>query len=220
MAVFRIERTRDYTVMSNHHLRNEKLSLKAKGLLSMMLSLPDDWNYTTRGLAKICKEGVDAIGGARVELTSKEASYIERTVGDYPDSPLSEGLCRLNGAQALAFARCRALDNDMGRGQRQSRLMAAMVAQTRRMTALNVVNVFAALKHAWSSSLSGFAQVRLLGSALWLRGAKVTSIVVPFEGHWHYGEVKGNNGVVINMDQNVRLLREALGLKPLVLPAQ
>ena len=62
MAVFRIERTRDYTVMSNHHLRNHELSLKAKGLLSMMLSLPDDWNYTTRGLAKICKEGVDAIG--------------------------------------------------------------------------------------------------------------------------------------------------------------
>ena len=49
MAVFRIERTRDYTVMSNHHLRNHELSLKAKGLLSMMLSLPDDWNYTTRG---------------------------------------------------------------------------------------------------------------------------------------------------------------------------
>ena len=60
MAVFRIERTRDYTVMSNHHLRNANLSLKAKGLLSMMLSLPEDWNYTTRGLAKICKEGVDA----------------------------------------------------------------------------------------------------------------------------------------------------------------
>ena len=68
MAIFRIERTRDYTVMSNHHLRNGKLSLKAKGLLSMMLSLPEDWNYTTRGLAKICKEGVDAIGGALREL--------------------------------------------------------------------------------------------------------------------------------------------------------
>ena len=63
MAVFRIERTRDYTVMSNHHLRDKALSLKSKGLLSMMLSLPEDWNYTTRGLAKICKEGVDAIGG-------------------------------------------------------------------------------------------------------------------------------------------------------------
>ena len=76
MAVFRIERTRDYTVMSNHHLRNEKLSLKAKGLLSMMLSLPEDWNYTTRGLAKICKEGVDAIGNALRELET--AGYIVR----------------------------------------------------------------------------------------------------------------------------------------------
>ena len=76
MAVFRIERTRDYTVMSNHHLRNGKLSLKAKGLLSMMLSLPEDWNYTTRGLAAICKEGVDAIGGALWELET--AGYIVR----------------------------------------------------------------------------------------------------------------------------------------------
>ena len=76
MAVFRIERTRDYTVMSNHHLRNANLSLKAKGLLSVMLSLPEDWNYTTRGLAKICKEGVDAIGAALRELEA--AGYIVR----------------------------------------------------------------------------------------------------------------------------------------------
>ena len=76
MAVFRIERTRDYTVMSNHHLRDKALSLKSKGLLSMMLSLPEDWNYTTRGLAKICKEGVDAIGGALRELEA--AGYIIR----------------------------------------------------------------------------------------------------------------------------------------------
>ena len=61
MAVFRIEKTRDYTVMSNHHLRDTGLSLKSKGLLSMMLSLPEDWNYTIRGLAKICKEGTDSI---------------------------------------------------------------------------------------------------------------------------------------------------------------
>ena len=76
MAVFRIERTRDYTVMSNHHLRDKALSLKSKGLLSMMLSLPEDWNYTTRGLAAICKEGVDAIGGALRELET--AGYIVR----------------------------------------------------------------------------------------------------------------------------------------------
>ena len=64
MAVFRIEKTRDYTVMSNHHLRNAGLSLKSKGLLSMMLSLPEDWNYTTRGLAEICKESTDSIRSA------------------------------------------------------------------------------------------------------------------------------------------------------------
>lgn len=76
MAVFRIERTRDYTVMSNHHLKDSGLSLKAKGLLSMMLSLPDEWNYTTRGLAAICKEGVDAIGKTLKEL--EQAGYIIR----------------------------------------------------------------------------------------------------------------------------------------------
>ncbi len=76
MAVFRVERTRDYTVMSNFHLKDMNLSLKAKGLLSMMLSLPETWNYTTRGLAAICKEGVDAIGSAVRELEG--AGYIVR----------------------------------------------------------------------------------------------------------------------------------------------
>ena len=72
MAVFRIEKTRDYTVMANHHLRNTKLSLKAKGLLSLMLSLPEDWDYTTKGLAKICKDGVDSIWSTVNELEDRE----------------------------------------------------------------------------------------------------------------------------------------------------
>ena len=76
MAVFRIEKTRDYTVMANHHLRNTKLSLKAKGLLSLMLSLPEDWDYTTKGLAKICKEGVDSICSTVNEL--EEHGYVIR----------------------------------------------------------------------------------------------------------------------------------------------
>lgn len=77
MAVFRIEKTRDYTVMSNHHLKDRTLTLKSKGLLSMMLSLPDEWNYTTRGLAAICREGVDSIGAALKELEAH--GYIRRT---------------------------------------------------------------------------------------------------------------------------------------------
>lgn len=72
MAVFRVEKNRGYTVMSNHYLRNAELSLKAKGLLSMMLSLPEEWNYTTRGLAAICKEGTDCIGSALKELKRQD----------------------------------------------------------------------------------------------------------------------------------------------------
>lgn len=68
MAVFRVEKNRGYTVMSNHHLRNAGLSLKSKGLLSMMRSLPEDWNYTTRGPAKICKKGTDSVGSEPKEL--------------------------------------------------------------------------------------------------------------------------------------------------------
>ena len=76
MAVYRVERTRDYTVMSNHHLRDTSLSLKAKGLLSLMLSLPDDWNFNMRGLSSICKEGLEAIGSALKEL--EKAGYMVR----------------------------------------------------------------------------------------------------------------------------------------------
>ena len=76
MAVYRVQRTRDYTVMSNYHLKDKGLTLKSKGLLSMILSLPEEWNYTTRGLASICKEGVDAIGSAIKELET--AGYIVR----------------------------------------------------------------------------------------------------------------------------------------------
>ncbi len=76
MAVFRVEKTKDFTVMSNHHLRNGKLSLKAKGLLSLMLSLPEDWDYTTKGLACICKDGVDSIGSALKEL--EQHGYLTR----------------------------------------------------------------------------------------------------------------------------------------------
>ena len=102
MAVFRVERIKDYTVMSNHHLRNKNLSLKAKGLLSQMLSLPDDWDYTLKGLAAINKESVDAIRTAIWEL--EDAGYVVRTrvrdergclrgcdyyVYEYPQTPSS-----------------------------------------------------------------------------------------------------------------------------------
>ena len=77
MAVFRVERTAGYTVMSNHHLRNKDLSLKAKGLLSQMLSLPEDWDFTIAGLSYINREKIDAIREAIHE--PEKAGYVIRT---------------------------------------------------------------------------------------------------------------------------------------------
>ena len=77
MAVFRVHKTRDFTVMSNHHLRDKNLTLKAKGLLSVILSLPDDWKYSIAGLASICKEGTSAVKSALQELT--DAGYVTVT---------------------------------------------------------------------------------------------------------------------------------------------
>ena len=76
MAVFRVERTNNYTVMSNYHLRDKTISFKAKGLLSLMLSLPEDWDYTLAGLARISLEGKDTIRAAVVEL--EKAGYVQR----------------------------------------------------------------------------------------------------------------------------------------------
>ena len=105
MAVFRVEKTKDFTVMSNHHLRNTELSLKAKGLLSLMLSLPEDWDYTTKGLAHICRDGVDSITTALKELerhgylTRQRLRYengqlgdIEYTIHEKPATGVKQGV--------------------------------------------------------------------------------------------------------------------------------
>ena len=115
MAVFRIEKTRDYTVMSNYHLRDMSLSLKAKGLLSLMLSLPENWDYTMKGLARICKDGIDSISGgireleahgylirARVRGANGQLGSIEYTILEQPKapSPTQEKPIRENLVQA------------------------------------------------------------------------------------------------------------------------
>ena len=106
MAVFRVEKNHNYTVMSNYHLRDTALTLKAIGLLSKMLSLTDEWDYTTRGLAAICKEGVDAIGAALKELelhgylirrqlrdSRGRITDTEYTIYESPHPPLPDTAC-------------------------------------------------------------------------------------------------------------------------------
>lgn len=81
MAVVRIEKTKDFTIMSNYHLKDRELSLKSKGLLSLMLSLPEDWDYTIEGLSHICVEGKGAIRTAIEELETKGYISRQRTHG-------------------------------------------------------------------------------------------------------------------------------------------
>ena len=101
MAVFRVNKNKTYTVMSNYHLKDRELSCKACGLLSKMLSLPEEWDYTTRGLAAICKDGVDAIGSALKELENRgylvrnrlrdskgKISDVEYIIYEKPQKPL------------------------------------------------------------------------------------------------------------------------------------
>ena len=115
MAIFRVERTRDYTVMCNYHLRDQNLSLKAKGLLSMMLSLPDDWNYTTKGLATICKEGVEAIGTGLKELE-------KATMGGLPIPSISS----TSGPRLWSF-----LSRNRPRRSRRNRVRLHRIRETR-----------------------------------------------------------------------------------------
>ena len=106
MAVFRVERNSGYTVMSNHHLRNKELTLKAKGLLSQMLYLPEDWDYTLAGLSHINRESIDAIRTAVWELDTiyeQPQPMLENPIPGKPmlenptaDNPTSENPTQLN----------------------------------------------------------------------------------------------------------------------------
>lgn len=104
MSVFRVEKSKDYTVMSNYHLRDKALSLKAKGLLSQMLSLPEDWDYTLKELSAINRESIDAIRQAVGEL--EQADYIIRSRNR------DKGGC-LQGSDYVIYEQSPVLENPM-----------------------------------------------------------------------------------------------------------
>ena len=77
MAIIKVNKTKNYTTISNFHLREKDMSLKAKGLLSLMLSLPEDWDYSVGGLAKLSKDGKDSVTNTLIEL--ERFGYVKRT---------------------------------------------------------------------------------------------------------------------------------------------
>ena len=102
--VFRVERTKNFTVMANYHLKDKRLSLKAKGLLSVMLSLPDDWNYNMKGLARLSKDGIDSVRSTVKEL--EQYGYVTRRrirteTGQLADTEYLVRECPLDQADEL-----------------------------------------------------------------------------------------------------------------------
>lgn len=108
MAVIRVNKSKNYTVMSNYHFKDKNMSLKAKGLLSMMLSLPDNWNYSVEGFVTICKESKTSIQSTLKEL--EDLKYLKRTktqntkgqfkyIYDIYEKPQTENACMDNISQ-------------------------------------------------------------------------------------------------------------------------
>lgn len=85
-SVVRVHKNTGFTIMSNHHLRNQKLTLKAVGLMSKILGLPDGWNYSVAGLVKICREGETAVRAALHELIDEQYVYVEKLPPNYTKS--------------------------------------------------------------------------------------------------------------------------------------
>ena len=79
MSVIRVEKTSNYTVMANYHFKEKGLSLKAKGIMSLMLSLPEDWDYTVAGLATLSKDGIESVRSALRELEKFHYLTMEQT---------------------------------------------------------------------------------------------------------------------------------------------
>lgn len=205
-----IENENNYLTKINTIVRNKDEQTLCT-LIEQNFGVPIDGWFRVNFTSVI--ELVDAIGGAKVELTSQEVNYLDKQgLNVYPDHPLAEGKSHLNGAQALAYARCRKLDNDLGRGERQGKLISAMVQQTKHLNAARIAAVFNSLKHAWRSSYSIGEQAKLLFQALWLRGADVQSVSMPFEGTWRYGSSGSANGVVANLEDNKLMLLDTLGM--------
>ena len=153
---------------------------------------------------------VDAIGGVTLTLSEEEARYVASTAGYWPGYPVRAGECLLCGGQALAFVRCRYLDNDLGRGQRQSRFAAAMVRALSHIPAGRIRALYDSMGHAWRTSLSAPQQAGLLFRAFFARRYEVVRLQIPFEGAWRYGSQGGVPGLIADLPENRRLLQEAL----------
>ena len=150
---------------------------------------------------------INALGGLTLELTQDEVYYIDYHAGDYRGYPLSPGVCRVNGAQALYYMRCRNLDNDFGRQGRQGNVLRAVMEKVSSLSPLRAMGLLDDVLGMYRTSLHGGRQVELALHALKLLDAEVITHSLPAEGTYRYGrDSHGTSGLLFDLEENrVRL---------------
>ena len=156
---------------------------------------------------------INAIGGIELELSQQEAEYVDHHAGIFADYPLKQGVCRMNGAQALYYMRCRSLDNDFGRQGRQGKALRAMVAKLSRITPVRALMLVDDVLGMYRTDLPFAAQFELAMKAISLRDADVQTYSLPAEGTYRYGkDSHGASGLEFDLERNRALLHERLGI--------
>lgn len=157
---------------------------------------------------------INAIGGVSVELTEQEVQYLKKKAGDYDGYYLHEGLCRMNGAQALEFMRCRKLDSDYGRQDRQAKVLRAVMDELKNITAGKAVKLLDNIIGLYRTNLSPAQQATLVKNAVHLRRANLEKYSIPTQDGYSYGEASdGTSGLKFNLEKHQALLKTWLGLE-------
>ena len=155
---------------------------------------------------------IDAIGGITVNLTEEEAAYLKKHAGNYDGYRLKAGRCRINGAQALYYMRCRSLDNDFGRQGRQGNVLRALLDEVREITPLELIMLLDEVLSMYRTDLSPAQQLELGYRALSLRDAELYMHSIPAEGTYRYGkDSQGASGLEFDVEESRRQLYRQLG---------
>lgn len=156
---------------------------------------------------------LNAVGGIEIELSQQEADYVDHQAGYDAEYPLQEGLCRMNGGQALYYMRCRSLDNDFGRQGRQGKVLRALVGKLSTITPVRALMLVDDVLGMYRTDLAFAAQFELAMKALSLRRADVQTHSLPAEGTYHYGkDSQGASGLEFNLEANRARLYEILDI--------
>lgn len=159
---------------------------------------------------------VNAIGGIDVSLTGEEVAYLEALVGGYEDYPLQEGVCRLNGEQAIYYMRCRSLDNDFGRQRRQGRVLEGAFHALKDLSVIEALALLDEVMGMYRTDLSIPQQIALATRAVTLADAQLEMNSLPMEGAYRYGQdSSGASGLEFDVALCRAQLYSWLGLEDL-----